>query len=426
MKNFFFFLKNRKFILISLTVIALSLTLSSYAQYQVYYWADFEKGIPPEAVLLGGKQNKRISVVDLNSIKGMPVEFRSGIAGKETGNKGLLLQAVPEQTGVASNPVDYLTGIAFRVVLDRDKLGKTGRALYQADFFILPSGKKFPSIAVLAMEPIPPGDPTPKNFYRFGITRDRFLYFSHVQIASTQAALFKNDETVLKNIPRPGWHRFAIVFEGAENIRCYIDGQEMPYSPVKESTMRKLQVGIMLADQDEANLCLIDNASIQWTAQDVPLPDSPYATSWKNYVPPPSSSVVQSSTSSNMPQFGATPQQQTASSGQLAWYDPDLGWQKATQTKTNMLIYFQAPRVPATLKLNSIIDTSSAAKNYLSKYTLVKIDVNQLQGGRYAEKFNIFKIPTFVIIDNSGKEVARSTFKTTDAWETFISTLGTN
>ena len=385
------------------------LTQLASAQYQVYYWSDFENAIfPQEAVSFGLNLKERINVVDLNTILGMPSAFRQGIAGSETKRYGLELKATPLKAEEKTNAKFYITGLAFKVVLDRDKLGASGRALYQADFFIPQKEKKLPGLAVLAMEPFPQGVNVPQSFYRFGITKNRWAYFSYVIIDSKQANVFLFDERIIQFLPRPGWHRFSIVFEGPTNIRCYIDGNETSFSPVKEPTMRKLQVGIMLADPDDVYACYLDNPSIQWTPQDVPLPDSPYAPTWKGYKPPPSKNVIQ-------PASGAAP---------LVWLEPSVGWQRSVDTNTNLLIYFHAPRIPPTLKLNSILESNSTAQDFLRKYVLIKIDVNQLEGGRYAERFGVFKVPTFVIFDpKNNKEITRAVFRQNDNYESFSAQL---
>lgn len=414
----------KNFIFLLLTILFLFMSQSLFAQYQVYYWADFEKGtFPPEAVPIGLSFNKRAAIVNLDLERNLPLEFRSTVAAKETGKYALKLTSLPVDTGNQKEPKDYITGIAFKVVLDRDKLGANGRALYQADFFVTEPAKKFPSLAVLAMGPLPPGDPTPKSFYRFGMTKSSWLYFSYVLIDSLEANVFKHDEKMHSQIPRPGWHRFAIVFEGRENIRFYIDGNELPFSPIQEPTLRKLQVGIMLADPDDTYSCYIDNASIQWTPQDVPLPDSPYAPTWKGYIPPPTTNIVSApKTTKTQAPTGQASQGQSAPVN-ITWLEPNVAWENSLSSSKPMLIYFHAPRIKATLNLNTLIETNPTAKSYLSKYSLAKIDVNQLQGGKYAERFNIFKIPTFIVLDKSGKEVARAIFKQNDTWETFIAQL---
>jgi hypothetical protein len=162
----------------------------------------------------------------------------------------------------------------------------------------------------------------------------------------------------------------------------------------------------------------VDNLSIQWTTEDVPLPDSPWAGSWTGatqaVVPRPGVAVVQPT--------------QTATAGtpgrEITWYDSDTAWQKSTSTQTPMLVYFQAPRIPATRSLEQIFATDTDAQAFLGRYVPVKVDVNQLQGGTYAQRFNVFRVPTLMIFDPTGHEINRATFVVGDTWSSFKTKLG--
>ncbi|MCD6385378.1 thioredoxin family protein [Candidatus Sumerlaeota bacterium] len=375
---------------------------TSLAQYQVYYWANFEDGkLPAGSTPLGEFFQKTVSVVDFNLVSGMPPVFRSGIAGSETGRYGLLLKVAPEV---------WISGLATGVILNRDALGRAGRALFQADFFLPPSNEILPSLAVLAMEPLPPGEHTPQSFYRFGITLNKMVYFSHVIMSEPTARVFKFDTQFPKTLPRPGWHRFAIVFEGTSRIRCYVDGFEPRFSPLEEPSLRKLQVGIMLADKKNTYQCFVDNLSIQWTPQDVPLPDSPYASSWRTSAP----GLTLRPTP--LPVGGAS---------SFVWLDYRTAFTKSPYVNTQRLLYFQAPRLQITRQLEKIFATNPSAQSFLRKYTLVKIDVNQLQGGTLAQQYSVFKVPTLILIDQTGRETARAIVGKLDNWESILAKLKT-
>jgi len=399
---------NRKSIVLFLFIMLVQAVLicSGWAQYQLYRWANFETGkFQDGSVPIGGYFDTSVKVMDLARIPNMPTEFHTGISAHETGQYGLWLKG---------DPAIWMAGLADGVVLDRDKLGMQGRALYQADFYLPPVEQFLPSIAVLAMEPLPPGGKEPVSFYRFGLTKNVFLYFSHVVKDELQARIFKQDKTLLTKIPRPGWHRFAIVFEGVSTIRCYIDGQQPSFSPVEESTLRKLQVGIMLAETDATYDCFVDNLSIQWTPEDAPLPDSPYASSWGG------GGVTQVQSTPQIPQAMASSQRPAT----LEWLEPNTGWERSKSSNTQMLVYFMAPRIPSTLKLDSLMQSSAEAQAFLGKCVPVKIDVNQLQGGHLAKKFRIFKVPTMVLLDPKGNETGRAIFRSTDDWNTFSAQFG--
>ncbi len=400
------------------------------AQYQVYQWANFETGVlPPGTTLLGNNPERFIRIQDNNAPGQPPAGYREPIAARETGKYSLALR---------SDPQNWITGLAVGVILDRELLGARGRALYQADFFIPAEPAFMPNLAVLAMEPLAPGDTTPRSFYRFGLTRPkgstgkRIFYFSHVVYDPTeqrQADYFVQDRDFPDQIPRPGWHRFSIIFEGQSTIRCYVDGRELSFSPIEHDTLKKLQVGILLADKDDAYECFLDNMSIQWTNEDVPLPDSPYAVSWGD-APPPTVGLM--AAAQGLPSQGpaAAPQataaaaaQPAASQGAILWHDTNSGWIEASASGKPMLVYFHAPRVRATAELNQIIQTDPAAQAFLRKVVPISVDVNQLQGGALARQFTVFRVPMLLLMNTEGKELARSQFTSGMKWADLVKPL---
>ena len=399
-------LANRSFVIILLIILIFIPGFPAKAQYQVYQWENFEtKSFTKETIIIGMKE--KISLVDYNQIPNMPPGFRH----PEVGRWGLAIKGerLPDDIRNRTTGNDnYLSGICYNLVLERDKIGATGRALFQADFYLPPAGERPPNVAVLAMSPLSPGDTIPKSIYRFGIGGSTRLYFSHVLKDSESATIMLEDKELFQKIPRPGWHRFSIVFEGKENIRCYVDGHETSFSPVKNTSMKTLQLGILLAEFYYDYYCFVDNPSIQWTPEDVPLPDSPYASTWGD--------------------LGGLPQQMKENplmnASSISWVDPDQGWQEAVRDKKPLLVYFQAPKVQATQTLNTFFETEPTARSFLTKHILVKIDVNQLQGGRLAGKFRIFKVPTVILLNSSGVEIRRATLGKNDTWADFSQKLG--
>ncbi len=79
----------------------------------------------------------------------------------------------------------------------------------------------------------------------------RDVYFSLWVPGETSAKIYKYDRSLLQSLPRGAWHRFAIVCEGEQAIRCYVDSRETNFSPLKDSSLQDLQVGVMLADKNE-------------------------------------------------------------------------------------------------------------------------------------------------------------------------------
>jgi hypothetical protein len=394
------------------TMALLSLTYMASAQYQLLDWANFEKGkFQENSSPIGDKFDTTAKIVEYSQIPNMPPAFCSGAVANEVGKYGLQLFISPDI---------WMSGLAYALPLDRDRLGVSGRALYQADFYLPPVGEKLPGLAVLAMEQMAPGENRPHSFYRFGLTLNRFLYFSYVVKDELTARIFLQDESMFSKLPRPGWHRFAIVFEGPNRIRCYIDGHEATFSPVEEPTLRLLQVGILVAEKVEKYNCYADNLSIQWTPEDYPIPISPYAGTWANV--PVSSTPKTNVAPTTAPVIPTSPE---ASAGAIGWLDTKVGWDMSREKQTPMLVFFSAPNVPSVALLDKIIGDEPQAQTFIKQFIPIRIDVNQLRGGDIAKNFNIFKLPTLVIVNPQGKEVNRAIFGRYDNWQTFVAKLQT-
>lgn len=377
------------------------------AQYQVHQWFNFEEGtVPSSALQIGLPQN--LEVVKLSSVAGMPPAFHTGKAAEETGQYAVRLRSAPDRNIIPS----FATGLATDIVLDRDRLGARGTALFQADFFV-PAGGDLPSIAVLAMEP--PKDAVngrvevaKTGFYRFGFTKGKSLYFSSVLPGKANAAVFHQDPALLQQIPAPGWHRFAIMLEGADKIRCYIDGRETAFSPITEPTLRKLVVGVMLADRERSYDAYVDNLSIQESAELSVLPESPYSDGW----------AVKAS--------GATlatnaPPALNLSRG--GWVGPVEAWRRAQSEQKPMLLYFALPGTPGTARLDEVFANDAAAQTFLSRHVATRIDVNQLQGGTIAKKYQVYKAPTLLVISPDARSYKRSVPGHNATWPSIESEL---
>jgi hypothetical protein len=265
-------------------------------------------------------------------------------------------------------------------------------------------------------EPAPNAEKkNPLSFYRFGLTVGKFLYFSCIRPTQTTATVFLQDATLFKRMPCPGWHRFALVFDGPKTIRCYVDGQETSFSPFEDDTLRKLQVGIMLADNKRKYDAYVDNLSIQMSTEDAPIPQSPYAYLWKG-----------TSSEGGKSMANSASQRSGASDSGIWQADASGGWKRAQEAKKPFLLYFDAPGSPNSEKLGAMLDGDPKAKEFLAKHICARIDVNQLQGGTIAANYQIFKVPTVLIFSSDGKNVTRATYSRDDTWDSFIAKLSSN
>ncbi len=403
--------KNVNIWLCLLTLVNFCIIHSAVAQYQVHTWLNFEQGFTEQAVPFGLFAKDRVRIVPYKSILQAPVGLYNDYVERENSKMGLVLTSNPD-----AEADNYIGGIASNVILQRARLGLKGKALFQADFFIPATPLPLPNVAVLAMEPMLPGEIVPRSFYRFGISRNRQLYFSHVVKGSETANLYKFDEKLTSMIPRPGWHRFAIVFEGYKTIRCYIDGREVGFSPLEDISLQSLQVGVILAEPKLSYFAYVDNLSIQWTYEEAALPASPWAWSWTSSRPPaiPPRTTPQPSSAQPQPQSQQfTPQ----------WFEPKDAWNYAREQQKPLFVYLYAPTVKTCTQFEQILNRNPQAQEFLKKHILTKIDTNQLQGGTYAKQFNIFRVPAVIVFDANGNETGRAIFTPKDTWESFIQQL---
>lgn len=376
------------------------------AQYHVYQWANFEDGLPEGSVTFGKHAAERVRPVDLSTVSGMPPSFRNETAVRETGRQALLMKAAPEST----SPADIMHGLGVGIIFERDQLGTSGKAIYQADFFFPANIQRTPAVAVLATEPLlppPPGLPVmPRDYYRFGVSH-RGFYFSCVSKRNPSSGIYKLDSQLLKSLPRPGWHRLAIVFEGSDTIRCYVDGREPSFSPIRHRDLRKLQVGVMLAEDFRFYDTYVDNLSIQVSQGDIDLPESPYSAGWK---------VAAKSSGTRLPPL-------TAALTGVQWMEPVAAWGEAQRQGKPLLLYFHASTVPATRQFNQLLETNTSARAFLARHCCAQVDVNQLSGGAIAKQYGVFRVPSFLIITPQATEAGRATFTLDDTWDSFMEKL---
>ncbi len=400
-------MKNSRNWLNQITILAVLLILmSGYhsiagAQYQVYHWASFEDArFPNNYSPIGKTFQKTAGVLDLNNLAGAPSQFRSETASLETGRFSMAIQ---------SNPQSILTGIGTGITLFREKLGNDGRALYQADFFVPDEKAPLVNMAVLAMKPMKPGQKDPSSFYRFGLARlgknaVPAFYLSHIAEGGGGASMFHMDPGLYKRLPKPGWHRFSIVFEGQNTIRCYVDGIEPKFSPVYDNSLQEMQIGIMIAEKKHVVTTYVDNLSIQWTPENIPIPDSPYASSW------PAGTIP-------------TNHQEVVKDLEAYWMHPTYARARAMKENKPIFVYMQSPRVPASLELERLIARTPEARGFLDQFIPVRVDVNQLMGGTIAQSYTVSRIPTVLLINPDGTEITRGVFTKGQTWEELESQL---
>lgn len=399
-----------------LGVILIFLMSPAQAQFRVFSWESFESGQIPATLRMGHDSDEtNLKVFDYSSMTQIP-GMVTPQSQDELYRYGLQFNSVPKKRFLSV--VDHLT-------LDRQLLGANGKALYQADFFLPADMSKMANTAVLAVVNQPEKGKNLYQFYRLGIMNTGKVYFSYAKDTPQPIQYLQEDIDSLK-LERPGWHRFQIIFEGQSRIHCAVDGKFTKFSPIEEPNLRYLNAGIMVvgALEAESESAVVDNLSIQYTNENVPLPDSP----WLGAV---TGSLLGGGPAVSRPGMGGptatanTPRPGTSAAGSgatatapssLSWMsNPDEAWEASRAQNKSLLILFYAPRVRTFDAFQKILADNPSSQGMLAKYTLLQVDVNQLRGGTLAQKFNIFKVPTVIVMEN-GVEVRRFTMRNNSTW----------
>jgi hypothetical protein len=377
----------------------------SQGQFHDYFTNDFEAGLNMDNTFaLGYRFEDMVSLVDLNAMTGMSPQFRDICAMNETGQYAIKLH---------SDPTNWITGLGSGVVLIRDKLGMDGQALMQADFYIPPPDQVMPNIALLAMEPLKGNEVTPQSLYRFGVAENKWLYFSHVDVDSPSANIFVFDSSIAAYLPRPAWHRFAMLFEGGSRIRCFIDGRELAFSPIEDSSLGKLQAGIMLADKKLKYDCYVDNLCIKWAQANTPLPECAYAQMWRQ-VPGQNQQVAMPATA--MPSQFQNGIEHGGTQTELQWLDYTTARAYPVWSQSPKLFYFSTPKGLATQHIENLFKTDADARQCISKYIRVKVNITDTQGSQIARHFSVYKAPTIVVLNHADRETGRVIVSEFDSW----------
>jgi hypothetical protein len=364
------------------------------AQYQVYSWESFENGIIPKNLKQYHLMTPTALVpIDMASGPEPLPGLRSPAALGECG-RFVMRMTTPAMGADKKQPI---LSLISDTVMDRARLGPNGKALFQADIYVMPKATANPNIAVLAYAGSAP-DRSWIKMYRFGLSKGDRVAFSYSG-DSENSRIIK--EVALKELGMtvPGWHRFQIIFEGQENIICAVDGKPTSFSPVKQSSLSKLQPGLMLSSAAEAELAVYaDNLSIQWTADEVPIPASPWA--------------------------GAVNASRPQTAQDVQWVtSPSRAWDRARTEHKPMLVLFYAPTVKAWQSLDRQLATDPAASKLLSRFVPLKMDTNQLQGGSVAQKYSVVRLPTFMVLAADGKERKKLVYSEKARWEELVAEL---
>lgn len=372
------------------TICAFFLTLQAFllqsasAQFKIHTWESFEAGIIPPTLLMGHDADASTILPYEYLRQNAPAAMLSGVANVECGIFGVHFKPSPDKKHLS---------VVSPAAMRRESLGSNGRALFQADFYLPEQGASFPNTALLAIEVGGQWPTTSYKMYRFGISEGGgrlFFAYANDEINKTKGAplVYHHQNLSELNLKRPGWHRFQMIFTGQDQIVCAVDMQPTKFSPVRESSLRNLHAGMMVASTAGNNSCVVDNISIQWSFDGAPLPESPWVRPLDNAGVP----------NANYMESGS----------EVLWLaDPQNAWAISQQQQRPLLVQFYSPNVPPYTYLTGITPRDADTRQLLNRFVLLKLDVNQLGGGALGQRFNIVRVPTLMVMGPDGSEIGR-------------------
>ena len=106
-----------------------------------------------------------------------------------------------------------------------------------------------------------------------------------------------------------------------------------------------------------------------------------------------------------------------ATASAINWLSPTQAWAQAQAKQQAMLLFFYSPKVAEAEKMNMLIEAGSDAKSLLSKYACSKVDVSQIDGDVIAKKYEIYKVPTLLLIQPDAKSFKKLMPSPSEPWQ---------
>lgn len=387
---------------------SLGVCSTAFAQYKLQAWYNFEDGSIPSQLVPGhyaGPDSLRLGI--WRTLTDVPA-LTQGVAATEVGAAGLVFSP-----GSGKPQVSLIANTS----MDRSRLQPGWKAVYQADFFLDEPGKPSPTTALLAITP-KEGLKFGYSFYRFGVLEGGEQIFFSFANQTPEPVLYNSQPLSSYNLQRPGWHRFQIIFEGPDQIAFAIDTIPTSFSPIIEPTLTMMHPGLMVTTQKPEAKTYVDNLSIQWTMEaGAPLPDSPWSSALATDVAAAPNGAATSSSAA--PIYDADTM--------LNWFDDhNAAVQAALVQGKPMLALFYAPKIAPYTYLKGITPAGASTEDLFNKFVLLKVDANQLAGGKTAGDFRVLRLPTFVVIGANSQEKGRvEVMNNQTTWESISSQLTT-
>lgn len=288
--------------------------------------------------------------------------------------------------GIEFSPLEtdpHLTVTDQRPLL-REKIGTTGAALIQVDFYFPEDTSTHSTMSILANGSKEVTGAT-YRFYRFGIDRDR-VFFSFTNGKSSPDIYLRQPLSDL-NLVQPGWHRLQIIFQGEEDIFCAIDGQITSFSPIKEKTLQTLEPGLMVTRSRGGGEVSVyaDNLGI-WSTNDKN--DDPPLSPWSN------------------PESPLVPFQGLHLSSwnldNLEWLtSASEAWKQASKENKVIFAFFHDSNESMKDDIIQILN-SEEATNIITQCVPLIVDAGSTSGKALALRYNQIQYPSIVLINMDG------------------------
>jgi hypothetical protein len=133
---------------------------------------------------------------------------------------------------------------------------------FEARLHLLPSGDPGEhNFALVAIDDSGAAVETERH-HRLGYRAGAIYHQRHDGRESTTAV---NDGALGSQLRVPGWHTFAMRFEGPEVMRFFVDGQETNFSPIHDASIPRVRLGVLAQNTASDLPLLVDDLAI-WRA----------------------------------------------------------------------------------------------------------------------------------------------------------------
>lgn len=127
--------------------------------------------------------------------------------------------------------------------------------------------------------------------------------------------------------------------------------------------------------------------------------------------------IADVSTVFTAPEKGVAIAKASQGTAPVKWLSPTNAWADSQARKVAMLLVFHSPTVEQAATLNKMLDSQSNARDFLGKYACSRVDVSTVSGQAIARKYQVFRVPTLLLIAPDAKSYKRVTPAATDSWD---------